>query len=81
MKKFAFGFAAAVALGLASLTAPAVAMPIAPGSAVQAASDIVNVQYRRHGHVHRHRQVCTTRRVVSRGPHGRPIVRHVRVCR
>ncbi len=85
MKNIALGFAAALALGLASLSTPASAMPLAPTGAVQAASDLITVQHHR-GHRHmrphmRHRKVCTTRRIVSRGHHGRPIVRHVRVCR
>jgi hypothetical protein len=84
VKKTALGFAAAIALGLASFSAPASAMPLAPAGAVQAASDAITVQYHRHRHVRphvHHRKVCTTRRIVSRGHHGRPIVRHVRVCR
>lgn len=79
MKKTAFGFAAALALGLVSFSLPASAMPAAPGLSTQAASDVTTVQYR-HRHVHRHR-ACTYRTVVSRGYHGRRIVKRVRVCR
>jgi hypothetical protein len=81
VKKTAFGFAAALALGLVSFSLPASAMPAVPGLATQAASDVTTVQYyHRHRHVHRHR-ACTYRTVVSRGYHGRRIVKRVRVCR
>ncbi len=78
MKKTAFGFAAAIALGLVSLSAPASALPAAPGIALHTSSDVTTVQYR---HRHRHRPVCTMRTVVKHGHHGRRIVKRVRVCR
>lgn len=77
MKITALGFAAAVALGLASFAAPASALPVAPGIAVQSASDVTTVQYR-----HRHHPHCTTRTIVKRSHHGhRRVVKRVRVCR
>lgn len=77
MKITALGFAAALALGLASFSAPASALPATPGIAAQSSSDVTTVQYR-----HRHRRpVCTTRTIVQRGHHGRRIVKKVRVCR
>jgi len=80
VKKTALGFAAALALGLASLTVPASAMQVAPGIATHS-SDITTVQYR-HGHRHMApRKVCTVRTMVSRGHHGKRIVKKVRVCR
>ncbi len=75
MKKTALGFAAAIALGLASFSAPASALPAAPGLATHS-SDVTTVQYR-----HRHRPVCTMKTVVSRGHHGHRVVKRVRVCR
>jgi hypothetical protein len=79
VKKTAFGFAAALALGFVTFSLPASAMPAASGLATHAASGITTVQYR-HRHMHRHR-ACTYRTVVSRGHHGRRIVKKVRVCR
>lgn len=75
MKKITLGFAAAAALGLASFSVPAMAFPAAPGVAVQSSSDITTVQF------HRHHKVCSVRTVVSRGHHGRRVVKKVRVCR
>ncbi|MGB3866197.1 MAG: hypothetical protein WBA29_11290 [Xanthobacteraceae bacterium] len=77
MKKTAFGFAAAIALGLASLSAPASALPAAHGVAVHTSSDVTSVQFRRH---HR-KPVCTMRTIVKHGHHGKRIVKRVRVCR
>lgn len=80
MKKTALGFAAALALGLASFAVPASALPVAPGIATHS-SDITTVQYR-HGHRHvAPRRVCSFRTVVTRGHHGKRIVKKVRVCR
>ncbi|HWV96809.1 MAG TPA: hypothetical protein VN130_06660 [Xanthobacteraceae bacterium] len=76
MKKIAFGFAAAVALGLASYAAPASALPAAPGIAAHSPSDVTTVQYR-----HRHRPHCTMKTIVKRGHHGHRVVKRVRVCR
>lgn len=75
MKKTALGFAAAIALGVASFSVPASALPAAHGLATQS-SDVTTVQYR-----HRHRPVCTVRTIVQRGHHGHRIVKKVRVCR
>jgi hypothetical protein len=62
-------------LGLALLSAPAVAFQ-APLPSAATASDAITVQFR-----HRHHRVCKVRTVVSRGHHGRRIVKRVRVCR
>jgi hypothetical protein len=81
VKKTALGFAAALALGLASFAVPASALPVAPGIAAHSSSDITTVQYR---HRHRHMarpKVCSFRTVVTRGHHGKRIVKKVRVCR
>lgn len=75
MKKTALGFAAAIALSLASFSAPASALPAAHGLATHS-SDVTTVQYR-----HRHRPVCTMKTIVKRGHHGHRIVKRVRVCR
>lgn len=76
MKITALGFAAAIALGLASFSAPASALPAAPGIAAHTSSDVTTVQYR-----HRHRPHCTMKTIVKRGHHGHRIVKRVRVCR
>lgn len=76
MKKTALGFAAAIALSLASFSAPASALPVAHGLATQPSSDAITVQYR-----HRHRPHCTMKTIVKRGHHGHRIVKRVRVCR
>lgn len=74
MKKTAFGFAAAIALGLASFSVPASAFQVSPGLAAHSSSDVTAVRFVR-------RKVCTVRKTVTRGPHGRRVVRKVRVCR
>ena len=76
MKKTAFGFVAAITLGLAAFSAPASAFQ-APVAGLAAATDhgITTVQYRRH------RPICTVRTVVTRGKFGHAVVRKVRVCR
>jgi hypothetical protein len=74
VKKTALGFAAAIALSLASFSAPASALPAAHGLAAH--SDVTTVQFR-----HRHGPRCTMKTVVSRGHHGKRIVKRVRVCR
>ena len=73
MKKTFFGLATAILLGVASFS-PAVAFQ-APLPATGAISDVTAVQY------HRHAKVCTVRTVVTRGYHGRRVVKKVRVCR
>ncbi len=76
MKKTAFGFVAAIALGLAAFSAPASAFqaPVA-GLAAATDHDVTSVQFRRP------REICTVRTVVTRGKFGRTVVRKVRVCR
>jgi hypothetical protein len=81
MKKVTFGLAAAALLGLASFSMPAEAFP-APMPGAAAASDVVTVQYRHRDRFrHRHHRVCKVRTVVTRGYHGRRVVKQVRVCR
>lgn len=76
MKKSTFGFAAAIALGLAAFSAPASAFqaPVA-GLAAAAGPDVTTVQF------HRHRPVCNIRTVVTRNKFGKRVVKKVRVCR
>lgn len=69
------------ALGSAS------AMPVSQAPMAAAQTDIEHVQYRpgyrpgHHNHYRPHRPICRMTTVRTRGPYGRPIVRHVRVCR
>jgi hypothetical protein len=74
MKKTTFGLATAILLGVASFSAPASAFQ-APLPTTGAISDVTAVQY------HRNAKVCTVRTVVTRGYHGRRVVKKVRVCR
>lgn len=81
MKKLAYAAVAAIAvLGFVLFSpAPANAFPAAPLTGVTTPSDAMTVQYHRYRY---HRgPVCTTRTVVTRGYHGRRIVKRVRVCR
>jgi hypothetical protein len=82
MKKFAFGFAAAVALGLASLSAPASAATLVQSTTSVAApvSNVTPAAYVRRT-VIRRGPVCSMRTVVRRGPMGRRVVTKTRVCR
>lgn len=73
MKTTAFGFAAALALAVASFSAPASAFQVAPGLSASS-SDVTTVRFDRHRH-------CHVRKVVSRDRHGHRVVRTVRVCR
>lgn len=75
MKKLALGVAAAASLALSALSVPASAMPARPIGAI-ASSDVVQARYHYHP-----RRVCTVRTVVTRGYHGRRVVKQVRVCR
>ncbi len=70
------GLAAAAVLALASFSAPALAFqaPLPAGASSHVSSDVTQARFHR-------RPVCVVRTVVSRGPHGRKIVRHVRTCR
>lgn len=80
MKKFSYALAAGTLLALSSLAAPARALPAQPiPSALPSAlvsEDVVNARYH-----YVPRRVCTVRTVVTRGYHGRRIVKRVRVCR
>ncbi len=86
MKKLVLGFAAALALGLASFAVPASAATATPAGISQS-TDISAARYvtrrtvvRRGPGYHRGR-VCTVRKVVRRGPYGRRVVTTQRVCR
>ena len=80
MKTLTFGFAAALALGLAAFTAPASAMTPAPGGVAvsHGAPGVTAVRYVKRTVVRRGPH-CVMRKVVQRGPHGRRVVR-TRVC-
>lgn len=83
MKKLAFGIAAAAAIGLASIAAPASATTITQTKTVAPLTDFSS-QHRHYTHrktVIRRGPVCTVRTVVKRGPYGRRVVNKVRVCR
>jgi hypothetical protein len=80
MKKIAFGFAAAVALGLASFVAPASAATPAP-TGISSSTDMSSQRYVTRRTVVRRGPVCTMRKVVRRGPMGRRVVTKTRICR
>ncbi len=83
VKKIALGVAAAIALGFGAFSGAASAAPMAPGktSVAQPMTDIsAQRRFDRHHGMHR-RPHCTVRKVVTRGPHGKRIVRMSRVCR
>jgi len=77
----------ALAVGLLGAIASAQAMPISPLSG--STNIATEVSWRcgpgrhlnRFGHCVRHRTVCRIKRVHTRNKWGRPIVKHVRVCR
>lgn len=79
MKKFVFGFAAAVALGLVSLAAPASAAAPAKTGFEASVTDVSAQRMVRK--VIRRGPNCTVKKVVRRGPMGRRIVSTTRVCR
>jgi hypothetical protein len=81
LKKFAFGLAAAVVIGLASLTASASASTTVQTTKVAAPiTDFSAARYVKRTVVRRG-PVCTMRTVVRRGPMGRRVVTKTRVCR
>ena len=79
MKKLAFGFAGALALGLASFAAPASAASPAQ-SGISTSTDLSAQRVVRRTVVRRG-PVCSTRTVIRRGPMGRRVVTKTRVCR
>lgn len=83
MKKFAYGFAAVLALGLASLSAPASAVTLVQSTTSIAAPalEATPAAYVVRRTVVRRGPVCSMRTVVRRGPHGRRVVTKTRVCR
>jgi len=81
VKKIALGFAAALALSLAALTAPASAAPSAvpaPGLTDIAHPAVTKAYVERR--VIRRGPRCTVRKIVRRGPYGRRVVTTKRVC-
>ncbi|MCK1390509.1 hypothetical protein [Bradyrhizobium sp. 1] len=77
MKKIAYGFAVAALLAGTQFSVPANAMMAPPvGAAATSETMQAGYHYRQH-----HRRVCTVRTIVTRGYHGRRIVKHVRACR
>lgn len=80
MKKIAFGFAGALALGLASFVAPASAATPTP-TGISTSTDMSSQRYTTRRTVIRRGPVCSTRTVVRRGPMGRRVVTKTRVCR
>jgi hypothetical protein len=82
LKKFAFGFAAAAVIGLASLTAPASASTTVQTTKMATPiTDFSSQRYVSRRTVIRRGPVCTMRTVVRRGPYGRRVVTKTRVCR
>ena len=80
MKKFAFGFAVAVAVGFAAFSAPASAATIVKTSNAAPMTDVSSQMVTRRT-VIRRGPMCTTRVVRTRGPMGRVVVRKTRICR
>ncbi|MBC7577070.1 MAG: hypothetical protein H7312_06865 [Tardiphaga sp.] len=80
MKKFALGFAAAVALGLVAFAVPASAATPTP-QGISTSTDISAARYGARRKSVRRGRVCSMRTVVRRGPMGRRIVTKTRVCR
>ncbi|MBJ7402681.1 MAG: hypothetical protein JHD07_05020 [Bradyrhizobium sp.] len=76
MKKLACALAAGTLLAISSLAAPANALPAQPIPGAAMSGDAMNARYH-----YAPRRVCTVRTVVTRGHHGRRIVKRVRVCR
>lgn len=76
MKKLSYALAAGTLFALSSLAMPAHALPAHPIPNASVPGDVVNARYH-----YVPRRVCTVRTVVTRGYHGRRIVKRVRVCR
>lgn len=74
MKTTTLGLAAAAMLGLASFATSASALPAAGTALESASTPAISVAWRHH-------RVCRVKTVVTRGRHGRRIVRKVRTCR
>ena len=73
MKMTIIAVAGAALLGAASFAVPASALPL-HGITTSNPSLAQTVRFQ-------HRQVCTVKKVVKRGPYGRRVVKKVRVCR
>ncbi|MFT4275413.1 MAG: hypothetical protein QM576_03560 [Rhodopseudomonas sp.] len=80
MKKLVLGVAAATLLGLGALATPAAAAP-APSQTAAPLTDVSAQRYVVRKRVIRRGPHCTVRKVVTRGHHGRRVVRTTRVCR
>ena len=76
MKKLSYALAAGTLLALSSLMVPAHALPAQPIPNASVSGDVVNARYH-----YVPRRFCTVRTVVTRGYHGRRVVKRVRVCR
>ncbi|RJF73961.1 hypothetical protein [Rhodopseudomonas palustris] len=83
MKKIALGVAAALVLGLGAFSGAASAAPASPAksSIAQPLTDVSAQRYVERRRVIRRGPHCTVRKVVTRGPYGKRIVRTSRVCR
>jgi hypothetical protein len=88
LKKLVLGFAAAVALGVASFAVPAsAATATATPAGISQSTDISAARYVtrrtvvRRGPAYHRGRVCTVRKVVRRGAYGRRVVTTQRVCR
>jgi hypothetical protein len=91
LKKFGFGIAAAIALGLASFGSPAQATAPRPAGVATTNTAATNTdatntdvsaqRYYSRRSMMRRGPVCTVRKEVRRGPMGRRVVKTVRVCR
>ncbi|QDL97001.1 hypothetical protein FLL57_06655 [Rhodopseudomonas palustris] len=84
MKTLALAIAAAVTLSLAAISAPASAASPARSAQTTTAAPITDFSAQRHMERRRsyHRGPrCTVRKVVTRTPYGRRVVRTTRVCR
>lgn len=81
MKKLVLGVAAATLLGLGALATPAAAAAPAPSQTAAPLTDVSAQRYVVRKRVVRRGPHCTVRKVVTRGHHGRRVVRTTRVCR
>ena len=81
MKKLVLGVATATLLGLGALATPAAAAAPAPSQTAAPLTDVSAQRYVVRKRVVRRGPHCTVRKVVTRGHHGRRVVRTTRVCR
>lgn len=82
MKIIASAFAASLALGIASFSAPVSAAAVSHQTAgTSQATDFSSQGYVRRSVTVRRGPFCTTRVIRTRGPMGRVVVRKIRTCR